>query len=74
MDTEMQERIRRTSTSDFPRSDEYRAAHREGKLNDPKEPARTVAYLVLPSTKRNGAVLEQSDEGLRGEVETAIPA
>ena len=61
MDTEMQERVRRTSTSDFPRSDEYRAAHREGKLNDPKVPARTIAYLVLPSSHRNGATLEQSD-------------
>jgi len=29
MDTEMQEQIRRTSTEDFPRSDEYRVAHRE---------------------------------------------
>ena len=74
MDTEMQERVRRTSTSDFPRSDEYRAAHREGKLNDPKVPARTVAYLVLPSTHRNGATLEQSDESLRAEAESAIPA
>jgi len=27
MDTDMQERIRRTSTSDFPRSAEYRAEH-----------------------------------------------
>ena len=74
MDTEMQERVRRTSTSDFPRSDEYRAAHREGKLNDPKVPARTVAYLVLPSTHRNGATLEQSDETLRAAAEAEVTA
>ena len=74
MDTEMQERVRRTSTADFPRSDEYREAHRAGKLNDPKIPARTIAYLVLPSTLKNGAVLEQSDDTLRGEAEQAVPA
>lgn len=73
MDTEMQERIRRTSTADFPRSDEYRAAQREGRLNDPKVPARAVAYLVLPSTQRNGEALEWSDDALRREVEVAVP-
>jgi NAD(P)-dependent dehydrogenase (short-subunit alcohol dehydrogenase family) len=71
MDTEMQERIRRTSSADFPRSDEYRAAQREGKLKDPKEPARAVAYLALPSTKRNGEALEWSDETLRRDVESS---
>jgi NAD(P)-dependent dehydrogenase (short-subunit alcohol dehydrogenase family) len=74
MDTDMQERIRRTATTDFPRSDEYRAAHREGKLKDPKVPARAVAYLVLPSTRRNGEVLEWSDEALQREVQAAVPA
>ena len=74
MDTDMQERIRRTSTADFPRSDEYRAAQREGRLNNPKVPARAVAYLVLPSTQRSGEALEWSDEALRRQVETAIPA
>ena len=73
MDTEMQEQIRRTSTEDFPRSDEYRVAHREGKLSDPKVPARAVAYLALPSTRRNGEALEWSDEELRRAVEAAIP-
>jgi NAD(P)-dependent dehydrogenase (short-subunit alcohol dehydrogenase family) len=72
MDTEMQERIRRTSTADFPRSDEYRAAEREGKLKDPKEPARVVAYLVLPSTQRNGEHLEWADEDLQRAVREAI--
>jgi NAD(P)-dependent dehydrogenase (short-subunit alcohol dehydrogenase family) len=74
MDTEMQERIRRTSTADFPRSDEYRVAEREGKLKDPKEPARGVAYLVLPSTQRNGEHLEWADDALRGEMERIVPA
>ncbi|HEV8535907.1 MAG TPA: SDR family oxidoreductase [Candidatus Limnocylindria bacterium] len=73
MDTEMQERIRRTSTADFPRSDEYRAAQKEGKLKDPRVPARVVAYLVLPSTQRNGEHLEWSDEALRREVESVVP-
>ena len=74
MDTEMQERIRRTSTSDFPRSDEYRAARAQGKLKHPKEPARAVAYLALPSTERNGEALEWSDEAFRREAEAVIPA
>jgi NAD(P)-dependent dehydrogenase (short-subunit alcohol dehydrogenase family) len=74
MDTEMQERIRRTSTSDFPRSDEYRAAQREGKLKHPKEPARAVAYLVLPSTQRNGEAIEYADEAFRREAEAKVPA
>jgi NAD(P)-dependent dehydrogenase (short-subunit alcohol dehydrogenase family) len=74
MDTEMQERIRRTSSSDFPRSDDLRAAQREGKLKNPKEPARAIAYLVLPSTVRNGEHLEWADDGFRGDVERAVPA
>ena len=73
MDTDMQERIRRTSTSDFPRSDEYRAAQREGKLKHPKEPARAVAYLALPSTERNGEALEWSDDAFRKEAEEKVP-
>jgi NAD(P)-dependent dehydrogenase (short-subunit alcohol dehydrogenase family) len=73
VDTEMQERIRRTSTADFPRSDEYRAAQREGKLEHPKEPARGVAYLALPSTQRNGEALEWSDDAFRKVAEAKIP-
>src|SRR5919201_3180719 len=65
MNTDMQERVRRTQLTDFPGGEEYRAAYREGKLADPRVPARTVAYLALPATERNGAVLEQSDESLR---------
>jgi benzil reductase ((S)-benzoin forming) len=74
MDTEMQERIRRTPTSEFPRSDEYRQAQREGKLKDPKESARAIGYLVLPSTERNGQTLEFGDDALRREIEAAVPA
>jgi NAD(P)-dependent dehydrogenase (short-subunit alcohol dehydrogenase family) len=73
MDTEMQERIRRTSPSDFPRAEEYREAAREGRLVDPKAPARAIAYLVLPSTQRNGQVLQHDDQDLHGAVESALP-
>jgi 3-oxoacyl-[acyl-carrier protein] reductase len=73
MDTEMQERIRRTSSSDFPRADEYREAAKEGRLVDPKAPARTIGYLALPNTLRNGEVLQYDDEELRRAVESALP-
>ena len=73
MDTDMQERIRRTASSDFPRADEYREAAREGRLIDPKAPARAIAYLVLPSTQRNGQVLQYDDDQLRSAVESALP-
>ncbi|HEV8230150.1 MAG TPA: SDR family oxidoreductase [Candidatus Limnocylindria bacterium] len=73
MATETQERIRRTSTADFPRADEFRETARAGKLLDPKEPARTIAYLVLPATQRNGQVVRQEDDELRRAVESALP-
>jgi len=73
MDTDMQERIRRTASSDFPRADEYRDAAREGRLIDPKAPARAIAYLVLPGTQRNGQVLQHDDEQLLSAVESALP-
>ncbi|HEV8671567.1 MAG TPA: SDR family NAD(P)-dependent oxidoreductase [Candidatus Limnocylindria bacterium] len=73
MDTEMQERIRRTPASEFPRADEYREAAREGRLVDPKAPARVIAYLVLPDTQRNGQALQYEDEDLRRTVESALP-
>jgi NAD(P)-dependent dehydrogenase (short-subunit alcohol dehydrogenase family) len=73
MDTDMQERIRRTPTSDFPRADEYRALAKEGRLVDPKAPARAIAYLALPSTQRNGQALQYDDEELRRAVESALP-
>jgi NAD(P)-dependent dehydrogenase (short-subunit alcohol dehydrogenase family) len=61
MDTAMQERIRRASPQAFPRVEEYREAHRDGRLKDPHDPARVVAYLCLPATARNGAILEIGD-------------
>ena len=73
MDTEMQERIRRTPASDFPRADEFRAAAREGGLVDPKAPARAIAYLALPSTQQNGQVLQYDDLELRRAVGSALP-
>jgi NAD(P)-dependent dehydrogenase (short-subunit alcohol dehydrogenase family) len=73
MDTEMQERIRRVSASDFPRADEYRGLAHEGKLVDPKAPARAVAYLALPGTQQNGKALDYDDEALRRAVESALP-
>jgi NAD(P)-dependent dehydrogenase (short-subunit alcohol dehydrogenase family) len=73
MDTDMQERIRRTSSSDFPRSDEYRELAREGRLVDPREPARTIAYLALPGTQRNGETLQYDDVDLQRAVESALP-
>jgi NAD(P)-dependent dehydrogenase (short-subunit alcohol dehydrogenase family) len=73
MDTDMQERIRRASAEDFPRADEYRALAREGRLADPKAPARAIAYLALPGTLQNGKALEYDNEELRRAVESALP-
>jgi len=65
MDTGMQERIRRSSAEDFPRVDEFRAAQRAGRLKDPREPARIVAYLASPAADRNGEVLGADDAELQ---------
>jgi benzil reductase ((S)-benzoin forming) len=73
MDTEMQARMRRLSAEDFPRVEEYRALEREDRLVDPRVPARTIAYLVLPSTKRSGEVLNSDDPTLQRDVENALP-
>ncbi len=72
MDTEMQERLRRMSTSEFPRADEFRQMEREGKLIDPKRAARVVAYLALPATQRNGQALQYDDADLAQAVEDAL--
>jgi NAD(P)-dependent dehydrogenase (short-subunit alcohol dehydrogenase family) len=74
VDTEMQERLRRMSVSDFPRADEYRQLEREGRLVDPKRAARPVVYLALPSTQRNGQALNYDDPDLVRAVEAALPA
>jgi NAD(P)-dependent dehydrogenase (short-subunit alcohol dehydrogenase family) len=73
VDTEMQERLRRASTSDLPRSDEYRAIQREGRLRSPKDAARVIAYLALPATMRNGETLHWDDADLAHAVEAAFP-
>lgn len=73
MDTEMQARLRRYSTADFPRADEYRRFETEGKLIDPRRAARVVAYLVLPTTKRNGEALSHDDPELMRAVDEALP-
>jgi 3-oxoacyl-[acyl-carrier protein] reductase len=72
MDTGMQERIRRAREEDFPRVEEFRALHRDGKLRDPHEPARAVAYLASPQADRNGQIIDFADDAFRGEVERAV--
>lgn len=61
METEMMERIRQSPADAFPRVEEYREAHRMGLVKDPRDPAQVVAYLCLPATERNGAILDMSD-------------
>lgn len=73
LDTQMQERLRRASTADLPRSDEYRAIQREGRLRAPKDAARVIAYLALPGTLRNGETLHWDDADLARAVEAAFP-
>jgi NAD(P)-dependent dehydrogenase (short-subunit alcohol dehydrogenase family) len=74
METEMQERIRATTTEQFPAGDDFRERHRKGLIRDPHEPARIVAYLCLPTTERNGAILEIGDAELAREAETVLGA
>jgi NAD(P)-dependent dehydrogenase (short-subunit alcohol dehydrogenase family) len=74
LDTEMQERIRQLSSADFPRADEYRELKQTGKLIDPRRAARVIAYLALPSTQRNGQVLQHDDADLARAVEEALAA
>jgi len=74
MDTEMQGRLRRRSTADFQRADEYRQMETEGKLIDPRRAARVIAYLTLPETRRNGQTLSYEDADLTGAVDEALPA
>jgi benzil reductase ((S)-benzoin forming) len=74
MDTEMQERLRRAVGEDFARADEFQQMQREGRLRDPKQAARDIAYLVLPATQRNGQALEWSDQDFARAVKAALPA
>lgn len=72
MDTGMQERIRQATREQFPRVEEYRDAQRMGLVKDPHDPARIVAYLCLPATERNGAILEIGDGEVVGAAEAAL--
>ncbi len=74
MDTQMQERIRRASADDFPRVEEFRELERAGKLSDPHDPARTIAYLGSPHASRNGQIVELVDDELRREVDRSFAA
>lgn len=74
MDTAMQERIRRASPAEFPRVEEFRELHRQGKLRDPRDAARAIAYLASPGAKRNGQVVELADDELRREVDAFFAA
>jgi NAD(P)-dependent dehydrogenase (short-subunit alcohol dehydrogenase family) len=72
METAMQERIRAASSEEFPRVEEFREAHRKGLVRDPRDPARVVAYLCLPATERNGAVLEIADPEVARAAQAAL--
>ena len=74
MDTPMQERIRRSSPQDFPRVEEFRELASQGKLLDPREPARAIAFLASPQADRSGRILEVADEELRREVDAFFAA
>lgn len=69
LDTPMQERIRRSSPEDFPRVEEFRELERQGKLRDPREAARAIAYLATSQAQKNGQIVELADEELRREVD-----
>jgi len=47
---------------------------REGRLRPPKDAARVVAYLALPTAARNGETLRYDDAELARAVEGALPA
>jgi 3-oxoacyl-[acyl-carrier protein] reductase len=72
MATRMQERIRRASSEEFPRVEEFRELESQGKLRDPREVARAVAYLSSPNASFNGQIVEYADEALRREVEAFL--
>ena len=72
MDTPMQERIRRSSPEDFPRVGEFREAKATGRLRDPREPARAVAYLCSSRAERNGEILDYGDPDLEAAMKDAV--
>jgi NAD(P)-dependent dehydrogenase (short-subunit alcohol dehydrogenase family) len=72
METAMHERIRQSSPEEFPSVEEHREAHRQGRVKDPHDPARVVAYLCLAETQRNGAVVEIGDTEIVAAAEAAL--
>lgn len=70
--TEMQRRLGRARAEDFPRAEQFREMEREGRLVDPRMAARTIAYLALPGTQRNGQAVERDDAELARAVEDAL--
>ena len=44
----------------------------ESGTRDPRDPARFVAYLCLPATQRNGAILEVNDPDIAREADAAL--
>lgn len=73
IETAMQERIRRARPEDFPRVEEFREAKRAGRLGDPADVARLVAYLVSEGAQRNGAILA-ADDALARDAAVALGA
>jgi NAD(P)-dependent dehydrogenase (short-subunit alcohol dehydrogenase family) len=53
---------------DFPLIEEYRP----GTAGPPQDPARTVAFLCLPTTERNGSILEVDDPDIAREATAAL--
>src|SRR2546428_1298731 len=51
----------------------YREIERSGRLIEPKQAARTIAYLALPTTQRNGQALQYDDADLERAVGAAFP-
>jgi NAD(P)-dependent dehydrogenase (short-subunit alcohol dehydrogenase family) len=70
IDTRMQERLRRALAAEAGGGHESLA---DARPRDPKAAARDIAYLVLPSTQRNGQALDWSDDDLARAVEAALP-
>ena len=73
VDTEMQRRMQRAPSDDFPEAEEYRALQQAGQVRSPKDAARVIAYLALPTTHRNGQMLPMDDADLARAVEDALP-
>lgn len=73
VDTAMQRRMQRAAVDDFPAAEEYRALQQSGQIRSPKDAARVIAYLAMPTTHRNGQMLPMDDADLARAVEDALP-